>query len=463
MYHIPRILISAGASGHGKTLLTLALLSALRQMGKEVASFKCGPDYIDPMFHEQVLGKKSINLDSFFVGEEELKARLAEHAKGADIAVIEGVMGYYDGLAGISPRASAYHVAKLTQSPTILLVDAKGSSLSLLAYIRGFVEYKKESHIKGVIFNRISPMLYPRIKALVEEELQIPVFGYMQENPDFVLKSRHLGLILPEEVRDLQKKIDLAGRQARKTIEIDGLLALAEASKELTVKKEGLYAPTKKKSIRIGVAKDSAFCFFYEDNLSFLEKAGAKLIYFSPLRDKVLPKDIDGLLLPGGYPELYARQLSENGAMRESLRRAILGGLPCIAECGGFLYLHEIMEDKEGQAYPMAGVISGRAYYKGKLSRFGYIHLTGKEVFKRRVGEIPAHEFHYYESENCGEDMWAKKPLSDRGWRCCHCGGNLFAAFAHLYFYGNPKVAEGFYDACIEFQEKKRKVYGEPV
>lgn len=463
MYHIPRILISAGASGHGKTLLTLALLSALRQMGKKVSSFKCGPDYIDPMFHEQVLGKKSINLDSFFAGEEEIRGRLWEHAKDSEIAVIEGVMGYYDGLAGISPKASAYDVARITKSPTILLVDAKGSSLSLLAYIKGFAGYKEESYIKGVIFNRISPMLYPRMKTLVEEELQIPVFGYLQENPQLTLKSRHLGLVVPEEVSDLQKKIDLAGRQARKTIEIDKLLALAEECKELKVKEEKLYTPVKRKGVRIGVAKDSAFCFFYEDNLSLLEKAGAKLIYFSPLKDKVLPGDIDGLLLPGGYPELYAGQLSENATMRESVRQAILGGLPCIAECGGFLYLHEIMEDKEGAAYPMAGVIAGRAYYKGKLSRFGYIHLTGKEIFKRMVGEIPAHEFHYYESENCGEDMWAKKPLSNRSWKCCHCGENLFAAFAHLYFYGNPKVAEGFYDACIEFQEKKRKVYGEPV
>lgn len=461
MYRIPRILISAGASGSGKTLFTLGLLSALKMRGKNVASFKCGPDYIDPMFHQEVVGKRSVNLDSFFVGEEEVKSRLWEHSKDCDIAIIEGVMGYYDGLAGISPRASAYDLAKITKTPTVLLVDAKGASLSLLAYIKGFLSYKEDSFIGGVIFNRMSPMLYPRMKGLVEKELGIPALGYLKENPKFTIKSRHLGLVLPEEISDLQEKIRLVGEEIEKTVDVNQILAMANQSPKFTIREDEIYKAKKKQAVSIGVAKDEAFCFLYKDNLALLEKMGANLVYFSPLRDESLPKKLDGLLLPGGYPELYAKTLSDNKAMLLSVQEAIESGMPCIAECGGFLYLHEQILDKEGNAYSMVGVIAGTSYFTGKLSRFGYVTLKGQNIFGSELGEIPAHEFHYYESENCGDAMWAQKPLSDRGWKCCHSKESLFAGFPHLYFYGNPKLAEKFYDTCIKYQEKKGKVYGD--
>ena len=210
---IPRILLAAGASGSGKTLLTCGLLQVLVNRGIKTVSFKCGPDYIDPMFHTQVIGTKSRNLDTFFTGEEITRYLLAKNSADCEIAVMEGVMGFYDGVAGTTTLASAYDLARVTDTPVILIVNSKGMSVSLAAYIKGFLEYKKDSRIKGVIFNQMSPMLYPRMKKLVEEELGIKVLGYVPRVEDCVIESRHLGLILPEEIPELKAAFE-AGRSA---------------------------------------------------------------------------------------------------------------------------------------------------------------------------------------------------------------------------------------------------------
>ena len=461
--HIPRILLAAGASGSGKTLITCGLLLALVNRKKKVASFKCGPDYIDPMFHSRVIGAKSRNLDTFFTSAKTTRYLLKENAADCDVAVMEGVMGFYDGVGGISTQASAYDLAKTTDTPVILIVNSKGMSVSLAAYVKGFMEYKKDSHIQGVIFNQMSPMLYPRMKKLVEEELSIQVLGYVPKVEDCVIESRHLGLVLPEEIPQLKERLRKLAGILEETLDIDRILALAESASPLEITEDlreenEAFAFTLPVPVRIGVAEDEAFCFFYEDNFRLLKKMGAELVPFSPVHEKHLPKDLDGLLLYGGYPELNGEALEENASMRQEIARSIQKGMPCMAECGGFMYLHEEMEDINGIFRKTCGVIPGKSFRTPRLTRFGYITLTGKRpVFGREdFGEIPAHEFHYFDSENCGEDFHAAKPLGKRGWECIHGTDSLLAGYPHLYYYGNPKVPQAFLNKCLEYKKERQ-------
>lgn len=452
---IPRFLIAAAASGSGKTLITCGILQALKNRGMRVASYKCGPDYIDPMFHENVIGAKSRNLDTFFADEDTVRFLMAENSADCEISVVEGVMGYYDGLAGISEQASAYDVAVKTDTPVVFLVNGKGMSLSVIPYIKGFLQYKKDSRIQGVILNQVSPMLYPRLKERIEAQCGIRVYGYVPVLKDCILESRHLGLVLPGEIADIRTKLSVLAKQLEKSLELDALLELADSAPPLTWEGETCLFHTKR-SVRIAVARDEAFCFYYEDNLELLRKMGAELVPFSPIHDRKLPEEIDGMILNGGYPELHARALSENVTMRESIAGAIASGMPYLAECGGFMYLHEQMEGMEEEReryFPMVGIIKGKAYRTPKLGRFGYITLSGGCCFGQEVGSIPAHEFHYFDSENCGSDFYAGKPLSNRGWNCMHSTETGLAGFPHLYFYGNQKVPQAFLQAA-----QKRKV-----
>ena len=313
---IPRILFAAGASGSGKTLITCGFLQALVNRGLRPASFKCGPDYIDPMFHSRVIGTKSRNLDTFFTSKEMTRYLLGENAEDCDLAVMEGVMGYYDGVGGNTSKASAYDLADTTDTPVVLIVNSKGMSVSLAAYIKGFLEFQENSHIKGVIFNQMSPMLYPRMKALVEETLPVRVLGYVPKVEDCTIESRHLGLVLPEEIEGLKERLLRLSEILEKTLDIDGILALAEEAGELSVSEncfieKEAYGYKSPRPLRIGVANDEAFCFFYEDNFRLLKSMGAEFVWFSPVHDKELPENLDGLLLYGGYPELYAEALEK--------------------------------------------------------------------------------------------------------------------------------------------------------
>ena len=378
---IPRILLAAGASGSGKTLITCGLLQALVNRNLTVASFKCGPDYIDPMFHSRVIGAKSANLDTFFTSPEVTRYLLSENAANCEIAVMEGVMGYYDGVAGTTTQASAYDLASVTDTPVILIVNSKGMSVSLAAYIKGFAEYRKDSHIKGVILNQMSPMLYPRMKELLEKETGLSVLGYVPKVEDCVIESRHLGLVLPDEIPQLRERLQKLAKILEDTLEIDEILKLAADASEVQAAEPRISFHLEKK-VRIGVAEDEAFCFYYKDNFRLLKSMGAELVTFSPMRDVHLPENLKGLILGGGYPELNAKELEANVSMREDVRRALNDGMPCLAECGGFMYLHDEMEAMDGNSYHMAGVISGRAYRTQRLNRFGYVTLTQKkEVF----------------------------------------------------------------------------------
>ena len=455
---IPRILLAAGSSGSGKTLITCGLLEALVERGLKTASFKCGPDYIDPMFHSRVIGTKSRNLDTFFTVPKVTKYLLTRNARDCEVAVMEGVMGFYDGVAGTTTRASAYDLAKVTDTPVILIVNSRGMSVSLAAYVKGFLEYKKDSHIKGVIFNQMSPMLYPRMKKLLEEELGVVVLGYVPKVEDCVIESRHLGLVLPDEIPELKDRLHKLAGVLEETLDIDRILELAgEAPDLLDAKPESVTDFRLSEPVRIGVAEDEAFCFFYADNFRLLGEMGAEIVPFSPIEDKQLPDDLDGLLLYGGYPELNGKKLEQNTTMKDMIREKLKAGMPCMAECGGFMYLHEEMEGMDGNFYQMAGVIPGKAYRTPKLSRFGYVTLTQKKpaLGMEDFGEIPAHEFHYFDSENCGEDFHAAKPESKRGWDCIHGTDTMLAGFPHLYYYGNPEVPKAFLKKCLAYKKQR--------
>lgn len=452
---IPRILLAAGASGSGKTLITCGLLQVLVNRGIKVASFKCGPDYIDPMFHSRVIGTQSANLDTFFTSPEVTRYLLEKNASGCGIAVMEGVMGYYDGAGATTTKASAYDLAAVTDTPVILIVNSKGMSVSLAAYIKGFLEYREDSRIAGVIFNQMSPMLYPRMKELVETELGVAVLGYVPRVEDCVIESRHLGLVLPEEIPMLKERLQKLARVLEETLDVDAIVGLAERAPDVPEEKDPVYGFRLSKPVRVGVAEDEAFCFFYKDNFRLLRKMGAELVFFSPLRDRRLPEGLDGLLLYGGYPELKGRELEANESMRASVRDAIREGMPCMAECGGFMYLHEEMEDMDGQMRRMAGVIPGRVFRTPRLARFGYVYLESRKG--RDYGKIPAHEFHYFDSTSCGEDFLASKPVGKRSWSCIHQEGRLLAGFPHFYYYGNPRIPEEFLENCRAYRQEQRK------
>ena len=460
---IDRLLFTAPQSAGGKTMVTCGILAALGGMGRKTVSFKCGPDYIDPMFHRKAVGTDAWNLDPFLTPGPAVRSLLVRHAKNADLAVMEGVMGYYDGLGGTTTKASAYELCKITGTPAVLIVDAKGVSTSVLAQIHGFLSWKKDSEIRGVLLNRISPMLYPRMKQLIEEQLDIPVVGYVPEVPDCVFKSRHLGLILPEEITDIKDKLHRLAGIMRETIDWDTLFRIAEGAASLEADDEtdppDYFENTDLSKVRIGIAEDEAFCFMYRENLELLSDMGAKLVFFSPIHDRHLPKDLDGLIFYGGYPELYGMELEENHAMRRETASAVSSGLPCMAECGGFLYLHREMEDKDGVFRKMAGVIPGKAYKKDRLSRFGYISLHQRSgiLFGTGPAELTAYEFHYYDSDCCGQDFYAKKPVGSRGWECIFASDTLFAGFPHFYYYGIPELPKAFLIKCRQYKAKKRR------
>ena len=461
-----RFLLTAGASGSGKTLITCGILQALKNRGLQTASFKCGPDYIDPMFHTKVIGTKSRNLDTFFTTPDRTRYLLKRNLEDCDIAVMEGVMGYYDGVGGTTTRASAYDLAKVTQTPAVLIVNCKGMSVSILPFIQGFVNFMEDSNIKGVLLNQISPMLYPRVKEMIETKLGISVYGYVPVVTDCVIESRHLGLVMPGEIQDFKEKLMKLAKRMEETVDLDGLIALGKTAPSLFIEKEteeyfqGL--KNKGEKVKIGLAEDEAFCFFYEDNLKLLEEMGAELVPFSPIHDKELPSGIHGLLLYGGYPELYGKELEENFSMRSQIKEVLLEGMPVLAECGGFIYLHDTFEDETGIFRQGVGRIEGKVFNTGKLSRFGYIEASCKKpVFGTLIGTCPAHEFHYFDSTNCGADFYAKKPASQRGWDCIHSTSAMVAGFPHFYYYGNPELPKAFMNCCRKFKTRQSGGFGE--
>lgn len=472
----PGFLLSAISSNSGKTAAACGLMSAFKQKRKRVCACKCGPDYIDPMFHREVLGVDSKNLDLFFSEKEILQAGYLSHTKDVDITITEGVMGFYDGMALDSVKGSSYDVARTLGLPVILVINARGAAMTLAATVKGIAEFRPDSNIRGILLNRVSAMLYPRLKAMLETELErighgeIEVVGYMPEDEVFHLESRHLGLVTPQEMEDLQEKVKQAGEILAKTVDLE---LLEEIAGEAAVWKTEISEESEKTGslksqndpVKIAVARDEAFCFYYKDNLELLERLGCELVEFSPLRDEKLPDNTSGLIFGGGYPELYGKQLSENQSMLASIRKALMQEkIPCLAECGGFMYLHEEMEDRDGKVWKLVGRIKGRTFPTGKLVRFGYVDLQ-RNLDENQISEIKeqmslanswilpgenirAHEFHYWDSTDSGRDCLAVKPDGKRSWECMHLEENLVAGYPHLYYPSCKEFVERFVEKC---------------
>ena len=458
-----KLLFAAPSSNSGKTTVTMAVLAALKKRGVSVHAFKCGPDYIDPMFHRAALGLSCHNLDLYLTKPERLRALFDRYSAGADLAVVEGVMGYYDGLGGVTAEASAWHVADTLDLPAVLVIRPKGTSLTLSSVVNGLKtvpaeapENSGDSHLKGVLLSDCSEMLYRSLRPMLEAETGLPVLGYLPHLPEAVIGSRHLGLQTASEIEGLQDKLDLLAKTAEQTIDLDALLALSGSETEPPMSVGKALCPPR---VKIAVARDDAFQFCYEETLDAFRDAGGEPVFFSPLEDTALPDEIGGLYLPGGYPELYANRLSENRAMRGAVRAAVEIGLPTIAECGGFLYLGKTLETPDGETYEMAGALPGAGEKTEKLVRFGYAELVSEvDTLTAPAGTpVRIHNFHYWESTERGASFRATKPVSGRSYETGYGTETLYAAFPHLYFAGDPDMTERFIAAAEKYHSTKKE------
>lgn len=442
-----RIMITGTNSGCGKTSVTCGILQAIVSRGISAAAFKCGPDYIDPAFHRQITGIPAGNLDSRFCNADKLNYLLDRH--DVDIAVIEGAMGFYD---GVGEKFSSCETSMLTGTPAVLVIDSKGMSLSMGAVMKGFLSFRPNK-IAGFIFDRLPESQIDTAKKLCAE-LGTEYLGRFPYCPEIVLESRHLGLVTADETAQLREKLSRMGQLAEDNIRIDRLLEISASAEAISYEPPQI-RPLTDFPVRIAVARDRAFCFYYEETFRLLRSLGCETAEFSPINDEKLPENISGLILGGGYPELYAKTLSENITMRESVRNAVNAGLPTIAECGGFMYLNRTLEGADGKMYDMAGVFGGECFRTNSLKRFGYGEMTAlRDNILCKKGEvISSHEFHYWDCTDIGEDYKSKRSRGEN--LCIHADKTIYAGFPHLYLYGDIPAAENFLKACLEYRNGK--------
>lgn len=444
------ILISGLTSGMGKTVVTGGLIRCFSNMGYDVLSYKCGPDYIDPKYHMLISGKPCRNLDIFLQGKEGVISSFDR--SGAEIKIIEGVMGFYDGVGG-GVEGSTFEISRLTGASVILTVDP-AKTLDVVDEIKKMLSVREDHGIIGVIYTDCNEEEYLMIKEETESKTGLKVYGYLPKTEDAKFESRHLGLVEACEIKDLQQRFDRIAELLDCHSDLKGLLD-DTASYQPEMGETSYYNKSltlRKRQCKIAVARDEAFSFYYEDNLDALREAGAELVFFSPIRDG-LP-DADGLYIGGGYPELHLKELSENTSLLRRIREAAVCGMPIVAECGGFLYLQSMITDKSGKRYPMAGVIKGEGIPGDRLnSRFGYIRIyPEKDSLLFRLGEeIPAHEFHYWDCTECGEALEAKK-ADGRKWRTGFVSDSIYAGFPHFYFRGEYEMASRFVNKAKEYR-----------
>ena len=451
MEHHPRFMLAAASSNSGKTLITCGILTALMKRGLDVSSFKCGPDYIDPMFHSKVIGTKSRNLDTFFTGPDMTRHLFCRSA--SRISVIEGVMGFYDG-NGSQLSGSSYELSETLEAPVILILNCKGMANTSVALAKGLKEFRK-NHVVGIILNNMSKSIYPTVKEMIEKEVGIRVIGHVPKlSEEMTLSSRHLGLVLPDEIPELKRNLDSLASLLEEHIDIDALIEIADSAEDLEHVVPDI--PRIDGKVRIGLADDESFCFTYADNVGLLEDMGAEIVRFSPMRDKCLPKDLDGIILSGGYPELHTKILEDNENMRSDIRRAIGSGMPCIAECGGFMYLNRRMGDPDGNVSDMVGALDGESKKTDRLVRFGYITLTANRdnLLLKKGESIRGHEFHYWDCTENGEGCTATKN-SGKSYECVVTSDRMFAGYPHLYYHSNIDVPYRFLTACKRYREEK--------
>jgi len=439
------VIIASNSSGGGKTTFTLGLMNLFKRRGYGIDGYKVGPDYIDGAFHKKITGKPSRNLDVFLQGEDGVKA---VYGRGTEeIGIVEGVMGVYDG-TGSTLEGSTAHISKILGLPIILLISPKASSLTLIAELKGILDFS-DCDFKGIVLNNISKSYYDILKKLIEEKLNIKVLGFMPRDERIVLKSRHLGLVQSEEVEDLQEKIDITADLIEENVDVD---SISEFMKE--TERFGDNYHIDDEGLRIGVAMDTAFSFYYRENIELLEEAG-EVIYFSPLKDKRVPENLDLIYLGGGYPEVFRKELSGNKSFRESLYGELQKGTPCYAECGGLMYLMKSIEGEE-----MVGFFNGISSMTNTLNNFGYnsIEVSSNALVKKDL-KIISHEFHKSKVVCSEKTVYKLRKIGYTGeikeWTCGYVKNNALGAYGHIHFFSNLDFIREIIKSC-----KKRNLEG---
>lgn len=454
-----RIVIAGTGSGVGKTTLTIGLMSALRKSGLIVQGFKCGPDYIDPSYHTAVTNRVSRNLDSWMLSKEIVLDIFTHGSQGADISIMEGVMGFFDGKNPETNEGSTAEISMITESPVLLVVNCASMARSAAAIVKGFQMFADGPNIIGVIANRVgSEGHFKLVKRAIEQECQIPVIGYLKRELDIEIPERHLGLIPSIERGELDPFFDKLGELVLETVDIEQLLILSQASPLNKNETASLFKNKKEKSIKIAVAKDAAFNFYYPENLEILQSYGAEIVYFSPLADEPVPTDIDGLYIGGGFPEEFARELSQNQRVKASIKEAIEQGLPTLAECGGFMYLTESIETTQKAIYEMVGIISGEVKMQSKRAALGYREISGRKgnILIGEHQKARGHEFHYSTFHTEADIQYAYETKGMRGTKLeGYLKHNLVAGYTHFHFASCPDMVENWINYC-----KGIKTYG---
>ena len=421
------LIISSNCSGGGKTTFTLGLMKALKNRGYDIQGYKVGPDYIDTGFHGEVIGKPSRNLDLHLMGEEGVRAVFSRGT--GDIGVIEGVMGLYDG-KGITEKGSTYEVSKvLDNSPIVLVITPKAQSVTLCAEINGLKDFRN-ANIVGVIINSVGEKYYRLLKSAIELNCKVKVFGYIPKDERIKLESRHLGLVQSIEIENLVEKIEVCANLIEEHVDLGSLI---DNFKEIQKYEDKFHL--KNKGIRTAVAYDEAFRFYYKENLELLDEIG-QVVYFSPLRDKELPNDIDFLYLGGGYPEVFKEELEGNIPMRKSIKLALDNGLKCYAECGGLMYLTEKISGKD-----MVGFFKGYSEMTKGLKRFGYSTILIENEESKSKIKVNCHEFHKSDVKLTEDTIYTVEKESWSGetlrWNCGYKKKNTLAGYPHIHFIGN--------------------------
>jgi cobyrinic acid a,c-diamide synthase len=448
---MPRVVVGGGSSGSGKTTVAVALMRALRARGLTVAPFKCGPDYLDPTYHARAAGRPSHNLDGWMMGREAALATFGRAARGADVAVVEGVMGLYDGASPAGEEGSTAEMAKWLAAPALAVVDASGMARTVAAIARGLADFDPDLHLAGVVCNRVGSRGH--LDLLREALRSPPVVGGLPSRAELAFPGRHLGLVtagagaLPEAV------LTAWGEAAASWLDVDRILAIARAAPPLDLPRSAAPAPRAPERCRIGVAFDEAFHFYYEDNLARLEALGARLVRFSPVHDRELP-DVHGVYLGGGYPEEHAAALARNVGLREALRAFARGGGPIYAECGGLMFLSQAIRTCDGAEHPMLGLLPGVAVMKERLAALGYVEVeTRLPTLLGPAGlKLRGHQFRYSELTGIPDDLGlAYVVRRRRGGEAAlegYARGSVLGTYVHAHWASCPEAAAGFVDAC---------------
>ena len=443
------LLVAGTHSGCGKTTLTMGLMAALKRRGMDTAPFKVGPDFIDPGFHKQICDRPSRNLDGWMLSKEYNQEVFYKNGYSCDVAIVEGVMGLFDGYNGRSEAGSTAEMAKWLSLPVLLIVDARSMARSAAALIQGFENFDSELKWAGVVLNRLGSNVHLQfISEALEGHVNIPLLGGIKREDGLNLPERHLGLITQDENPLSLDYIDLLADMIEDSLDLGMLL---DNLPELDIPKFSQKQEIRQNpSVRIGIARDEAFCFYYQDNFDLLERYGAELVFFSPLNDYCLPPDINGLYLGGGYPELFAEKLSKNRGLMEEIKELGNNGLPIYAECGGFMFLSEGIKDKSSHFYPMTGLFPMKIKMLDRLNALGYREITLKVSSPLgRLGEkIRGHEFHYSEIKEITGKVDLVYKLGDRPGLEIREEGymkqNILGSYVHLHFGSNPRIAENF-------------------